>query len=46
MEKVNSHGVKVVAHTKENFLIIKLVEKVSLFLKIRGNMKEIGKIIK
>jgi hypothetical protein len=46
MEKVNSHGVKVEAHTKESFLIIKLMGRDYLFLKIRGNMKEIGKIIK
>jgi len=46
MAKVNSPGVKVVEHTKVNFLIIKSVEKDFLFLQIKGNMKEIGKIIK
>jgi hypothetical protein len=46
MEKVNLPGGKVGAHMKESFLIIKFMGKVYLFLKIIGNMKEIGKIIK
>ena len=46
MAKVNLLGGRVVRAMKENFKIIKYVEKDYIFLVIIGNMKDIGKIIK
>jgi hypothetical protein len=46
VEMENSHGGKEVRLMRENFRIIKLVEKDYIFLMIIENMKDIGKIIK
>ena len=46
MAKVNLLGGRVVRAMKENFKIIKYVEKDYIFLVIIENMKDIGKIIK
>ena len=46
MVKVNLLGGRVVRAMKENFKIIKYVEKDYIFLVIIENMKDIGKIIK
>ena len=46
MAKVNLLGGRAVRAMKENFKIIKYVEKDYIFLVIIENMKDIGKIIK